>query len=107
MLGPEARQAIAQPNHTVFVSAVSFWEISIKQATGKLVVEADLIESLRLSRFQPLAITTVHAVAVGSLPPHHKDPFDRMLIAQATEEGLTIITHDPVFRRYGIQVIGT
>lgn len=101
----EARQAIARPTNAVFVSAVSFWEIAIKQATGKLTVEADLIESLRLSRFLPLDITPIHAVAAGNLPLHHKDPFDRMLVAQAVEEGLTIVTRDPVFKLYEAHVL--
>ena len=101
----QARRAIEQASNSVFVSAASFWEISIKQALGKITLEADLVESLQLNRFQPLAITPIHALAAGSLPLHHKDPFDRMLIAQAREEGLVIITRDPVFKLYEARVM--
>lgn len=64
-------------------------------------------EELRLHRFTPLDITTEHALTVEQLPPHHKDPFDRMLIAQAQEERLTIVTHDQRMRLYDIKIIET
>ena len=90
----------------VFVSAATAWEISIKKAIGKLKVpEADYLEELRLHRFTALDITTEHALAVEILPPHHKDPFDRLLVAQAQVEKLTLITRDPRIKAYAVQVI--
>ena len=70
------------------------WEISIKQALGKLEAPDDLEAALEASRFQPLPITVAHALAAGRLPRHHDDPFDRMLIAQAQHAQLTMVTHD-------------
>jgi PIN domain nuclease of toxin-antitoxin system len=69
--------------------------------------QEDYLEELKLHRFTPLNITTEHALAVESLPPHHKDPFDRMLIAQAREERLTLITHDQRLRLYDVIIIET
>ena len=77
------------------VSAATVWEISIKQSFGKLEVPSDLPGQLDLNRFQPLSITISHANAAGALPRHHDDPFDRMLVAQAIEEGLVLLTGRP------------
>ena len=102
------REAIVNGENIVYVSAATAWEISIKRAIGKLIIpEGDYLEELRLHRFEPLSITTEHALAVETLPPHHKDPFDRMLIVQAMLEKLTIVTRDPRIKAYEVKVIET
>ena len=88
-------------------SAATAWEISIKQALGKLEAPDDLEAALAASRFQPLPITVAHALAAGRLPRHHDDPFDRMLIAQAQHAQLTVVTHDPKFRLYDVAILWT
>ena len=107
-LSPAARAAIQDGGNVVYVSAATAWENAIKRAIGKLnTPEGDYLEELNLHRFTPLNITTEHALAVEALPPHHKDPFDRMLIAQAQEEHLTIITRDQRLSLYDIKIIET
>jgi len=93
-LSQNARDAIIDSDNLVFVSAVSTWEITIKQALGKLDVPDDLEQEILLHRFEPLPITIAHTVALKSLPSHHNDPFDRLLIAQAKVEKLTFVTQD-------------
>lgn len=105
-LGGEARRAIADPENLVAVSAASAWEISIKRGLGKLDAPADLTHAVAVSGFEPLPITLEHAEGVASLPRHHDDPFDRMLVAQARAEGLAIVTRDPRFREYEVSVLG-
>lgn len=100
-----ARTAIRTGGTLVLVSAATAWEISIKQALGKLEAPDDLEAALVASRFQPLPITVADALAAGRLPRHHDDPFDRMLIAQAQYAQLTIVTHDPKFRLYDVDVL--
>lgn len=104
-LRPEARRAIQDPGNWVGVSAGSVWEIAIKRAVGKLQVGGDLLDSLRRTPFDLIPITPDHAWAAGALPPHHKDPFDRLLIAQARAERLTIVTRDPRFEPYGVDIL--
>jgi PIN domain nuclease of toxin-antitoxin system len=99
-LTEQARDAIADPANLVILSAASAWEISIKKALGKLSAPDDLEQQAEESGFSPLPITIAHALAAGRLPRHHDDPFDRMLIAQAFAEGLTIVTHDKRFADY-------
>jgi PIN domain nuclease of toxin-antitoxin system len=106
-LKPEAREAISVPSSIIYVSAASAWEISIKKALGKLDAPDDLHVALVANHFQPLPITIIHAIGAGQLPRHHDDPFDRMLIAQAQAEQLTMVTHDTMFRPYGISIIWT
>ena len=85
----------------VFVSAASWWEVSIKAAAGKLRVEPERLQAQALAAgFEPLPITWTHALAVHGLPPLHRDPFDRMLIAQAISEPLHLLTHDPALAAY-------
>jgi PIN domain nuclease of toxin-antitoxin system len=100
-----ARAAIAAPEADVVVSAASAWEISIKSALGKLTVPGDLAEQLTLHQFTPLAITVAHALAAGSLPRHHEDPFDRMLVAQARLERMTLVTRDARIGLYGVPTL--
>ena len=107
-LSPIAREAIVDGHNIVYVSAATAWEISIKRAIGKLKIpEGDYLEELRLHRFMSLSITTEHALAVENLPPHHNDPFDRMLIAQAQEEKLALVTRDPRIKAYDVRIIET
>lgn len=88
----------------VFLSAAAVWEIAIKQALGKLTGPADLLDVLDRSGLVELPIRSRHAVDAGQLPPLHRDPFDRMLIAQARCEGLTLLSRDPQLRRYEVPV---
>jgi PIN domain nuclease of toxin-antitoxin system len=104
-LTDEARVAIANPRNFVFVSAASIVEIAIKQATGKLIVAEPPEVLLASCRFRELPLKIAHASALRSLPPVHKDPFDRMLAAQARVEGMTLVTRDPVLKQYGVPTI--
>lgn len=105
-LSQKARDAIIDGDNVVFVSAATAWEIAIKKSIGKLKVpNGDYLEELKLHRFTPLDMTTEHALTVENLPPHHKDPFDRMLIAQAQVEKLTLITGDPKMKFYMVPII--
>lgn len=104
-LADEARRAIADPASVVFVSAATAWEMAIKQALGKLDAPSDLERQIEVNRFEPLAITTGNAYAAGTLPRHHDDPFDRMLVAQAMAEKLTIVTRDPRIGSYGVSTL--
>ncbi|MBM2619758.1 type II toxin-antitoxin system VapC family toxin [Actinoplanes sp. LDG1-06] len=89
----------------VFLSPISLWEITIKQSTGKLSGPVDLAERIRDIGFQPLPVTHGHAIAAGRLPPHHRDPFDRMLIAQASTERLTLVSRDAAMRLYDVDLL--
>jgi len=91
----------------VLVSAVSLWEISIKVALGRLEVELDDLEqNIAANGFRSLPINYRHALTAGRLPAIHRDPFDRMLVAQASVEELRVVSHDRVFERYGLSVEG-
>ena len=102
-LGKEARAAIGTPTNVIFVSAVSVWELRIKEALGKVKLPPDFAEVLGAQPFEPLAMTMAHAHALRQLPMHHRDPFDRMLICQARSDGLTLLTHDEVMGQYDVQ----
>lgn len=104
-LDPRARAAIADGANRVVVSAASAWEIAIKQSIGKLRFDGDLAELVTTTGFDSLAIDFEHARSAGALPAHHRDPFDRMLIAQATCEALTIVTRDPLFDLYAVPLL--
>jgi PIN domain nuclease of toxin-antitoxin system len=106
-LEPLAGSAIADPANEVYVSAVSAWEMSIKTALGKLRAPSDLESVIDVAGFIPLSVTLSHGLAAGALPRHHEDPFDRMLIAQARAEALTIATRDPQFDNYEVAVLRT
>ena len=96
---------IADPRNEVYFSSVSAVEISIKVSLGKLVVPAVYLDTLRRQGIEELAVTARHGQAVAGLPWHHRDPFDRMLIAQALTEGWPVLTSDRIFRRYGLRVL--
>ena len=104
-LSTKARRVIASPKTTVYVSAASAWEIAVKKALGKLQAPDDLVAALFTNRFQHLPVTIEHALYAGSLPRYHDDPFDRMLVAQALMEKLTIITRDKSIPAYNPAVI--
>ena len=99
------RPAQKEAENEAFVSVVSGWEIAIKRALGKLRAPEDLEAAIRMQGFAPLLMTFHHAVQAGSLPTHHRDPFDRMLIAQAQAEGLVLVTRDPDIPRYGVRTL--
>lgn len=104
-LSPRARATISRAE-VVYASAVSLWEASIKASLGKLRVDQDrLVEQLQAAGFEPLSITWAHAEAVRHLPDIHRDPFDRMLIAQAVSEPLKLMTADKVLAQYSELVI--
>ena len=104
-LNSQAREAIADPDNLVAVSAASAWEISIKQAFGKLTAPDDLEQQLQAGGFTALPISIAHGIAAGRLPRHHEDPFDRVLIAQAMAEGMTIVTRDKRFDNYAVALL--
>ena len=101
----KARAAIADGDNLIFVSAAVIWEIRIKQAIGKLEVPANFRQVLDTQPFEMLPITVEHAHAVRHLQSHHRDPFDRMLIAQATVESFTIVSGDTNIEKYQIPMI--
>ncbi len=100
-----AAGAIRDESNEVFVSVVSAWEIGIKRAKGKLELPPDLEPMIAEKKFDPLPVTLRHALAVESLPLRHRDPFDRMLIAQAQLEGMTLVTSDREIRDYPVAVL--
>ena len=104
-LREEARSAIADRKNDVFVSVVSVWEAAIKAQAGKLVMPSNFLSAIRESGLQILTITEEHALRAASLPMHHRDPFDRMLIAQAFIEELTLVTRDSKIPAYGIPIL--
>jgi PIN domain nuclease of toxin-antitoxin system len=102
-LSASARKTIRDPDALVYVSAGTVWEIAIKRSLRKLAI-SDEWYSATFRDFAELPITADHARRAGELTPHHRDPFDRILIAQALSEGLTVVTADPAFEPYGVQV---
>jgi PIN domain nuclease of toxin-antitoxin system len=104
-LSPSTREAIRSPSSGVWVSSATVWEIEIKRATGRLDASDRLLEKIVESGFDELAVTFAHATAAGRLPPHHGDPFDRMLVAQAQLEGLTIVSDDARIGSYQVAVM--
>jgi len=104
-LSKKARDVITTGANMVFVSSASVWEISIKKSTGKLIVPDNLLEELAAHRFSLLNISAEHAQLAGELPMIHKDPFDRMLVAQAKIEKLTLISNDPMIAQYRVKLL--
>ncbi len=103
-LAAGARRAIGEAD-AVYVSAASAWEIAIKIGLGRLRPTRTVEQAATESGFFELPVTFRHAGLVAALPKHHRDPFDRLLIAQAEAEKLTLVTRDPVFRRYSVATI--
>src|SRR3982750_1612328 len=103
-IGEKAKKAIAGGNQVV-VSAVVIWEVAIKARLDKLEAPSDLLDQLEQAGVNLLPITPRHADRVRTLPLHHRDPFDRLLVAQADCDGLTLVTADEHLHRYGIEVV--
>jgi len=108
-LSRKARAAIAAPDNECLLSLASCWEMAIKISLGKLKlpgsIERFIPEQLTANGFRQLEIGFRHIARVASLPFHHRDPFDRLLAAQALEGGLTVVSADAVFRKYGVRRI--
>ena len=103
-LTESARTAMADPQNDLLVSTASVWEAAIKRALGRLSAPDDLPDVIEEEGFEFLPISPLHAWGVATLPPHHRDPFDRLLIAQAQAEGLAVVTGDERFAAYGVDV---
>lgn len=101
-LSEEQREAISEPRNQVFVSAATAWELGIKRSTGKLILTDSIRVLAQRFGFFELRITMEHGERAASLPLHHKDPFDRILVAQAIVEGLTLVTADAAIREYAV-----
>jgi PIN domain nuclease of toxin-antitoxin system len=108
-LSREAEEVLSQTTNEIYLSSASSWEIAIKAAIGKLELPEPAAtyvpKRLRMGAIQPLPITHAHALAAPDLPPHHQDPFDRMLIAQARSEHMVLMTADRVFSKYKVQFL--
>lgn len=108
-LGATAQELVEDRRNELYLSAVSSWEIVIKHAMGRLDLPAPpqalIPDQMRASGVAGLPVEHAHALRVGTLPTHHRDPFDRLLIAQAQIESLAILTADPVFARYAVEVV--
>ncbi len=108
-LSPRARTTIAAPENEILVSAASAWEIATKYRIGKLPEAGDIVSQfplyLRKARFTALEVSVDHALLAGSLPGPHRDPFDRMLIAQAKLQSVPIVTIEAIFADYGVTVL--
>jgi PIN domain nuclease of toxin-antitoxin system len=106
-LSRKARSAVGAGRNECFVSLATAWEIAIKASLGSLRVDASLErflpDQIAANGFQPLPIDLRHTARVATLPFHHRDPFDRLLLAQALEEELAVVTADPVFAEYGVK----
>lgn len=104
-LSKRSREQIANPEHLIYVSVATAWEISIKRALGKLSAPNDLEDALQSNGFETLPIKLDHALLAGALPRHHDDPFDRLIIAQSKLEHFTLLTQDKHFTLYDIRTI--
>lgn len=99
-------RAIRAAETDVYVSSVATWEIAIKSMLGKIDADVGIVaEGARAAHFDELPVTIAHTLRLGLLPGHHQDPFDRLLVAQAIEERLTLVTHDPAITRYPVSVL--
>lgn len=108
-LNNQAATILASRSFEIFLSAASSWEIAIKFALGALMLPSQpaqfIPDALRIQSLQSLEISHLHSVAAGALPPHHRDPFDRMLIAQACLENMVLLTADKVFAKYDVETV--
>lgn len=100
------RAAIEDGASEIYLSAASVWEIAVKRAIGKLRFDQPIVAAVMALGFEILPVTGAHAEHAGGLPRHHNDPFDRLLIAQATLEGMVLGTQDRLMRPYGVAVLG-
>jgi PIN domain nuclease of toxin-antitoxin system len=104
-LSQGARAALADPANEALVSSASLWEIAIKRSLGKLTAPDDLPEHILAAGFEWLPVSPAHAWVVRALPPHHPDPFDRLLVAQALAERVPIVTNDEQVADYGVETV--
>jgi len=104
-LGDRGRDLISMPENLIFFSAASIWEMRIKQGIGKLELPESFVDVLADQAFEPLAVTVEHAHALHGLPVLHRDPFDRVLIAQARLERLTLLTRDHIIAQYDVAAL--
>ena len=104
-LAAAARGAIADPANDVIVSGATVWELEIKRALGKLQAPADLLEVIDAEGFSCVPVSGKDATEAARLPPHHRDPFDRMLIAQAERLDAVLVTRDAAFNAYGVDIL--
>jgi PIN domain nuclease of toxin-antitoxin system len=105
LLPPATHEVLSAGVVPAYVSVASIWEIAIKRASGKLDAPESLLDKVAAARFIELRITFEHAIRAGALPPHHRDPFDRMLVAQAQSEGLTLVTNDKRIVVYDVPLL--
>ena len=105
-IAPPLRAAMLDSQNSIFVSAASIWEIAVKRAAGKLLFEREIVGAVGSLGYGLLPIGGVHAEYAGGLPYHHRNPFDRILVAQAALEGMVLGTQDPLMRPYGIATLG-
>jgi PIN domain nuclease of toxin-antitoxin system len=104
-LSVQAHEAMEDPDTALFFSAASIWEMAIKRAKDKLDIPDNLLGTMEQRGFVELPVSARQGLIAGALPPHHRDPFDRMLVAQAQSEGLTLVTHDERIRLYDVPVL--
>jgi PIN domain nuclease of toxin-antitoxin system len=104
-ISARAREVIADPGHVLFYSAASIWEMAIKQATGKLKMPPEILDTFEQRGFTELRVSSRQGLIAGALPPHHGDLFDRMLVAQAQSEKLTLVTNDVRIAAYDVPVL--
>jgi PIN domain nuclease of toxin-antitoxin system len=104
-LGDSAKRQLTDDTNQVLLSAAVVWEVAIKRSLGKLVVPEEYVSLLLGAGVQALPITVEHAAAVEGLPRHHRDPFDRMLVAQASIEGAALVSRDDALRPYGVTLV--
>jgi PIN domain nuclease of toxin-antitoxin system len=103
--GAEAARQLTDDTNQVLLSAAVVWEVAIKRSLGNLDAPEDFASTLLGAGAQPLPVTLDHAAAVETLPWHHRDPFDRLLVAHASIEGATLVSHDESLRSYGVSLI--
>lgn len=105
LLGERGQAVIADPENLIFVSAATLWELRIKEAIGKVELPPNFAEAVKNESFESLSVTAKHTEALLGLPMHHRDPFDRMLVAQARVEGLNILTRDKFIPLYDVRIL--
>lgn len=104
-IAPAARQLVESTSNEVWVSVATIWELGIKAGLGKLRLDGDLVDNVLAAGLDLMEIRAEHATTAARLPPHHRDPFDRMLVAQAIEESCSIVTRDAAISSYGVHVV--
>jgi PIN domain nuclease of toxin-antitoxin system len=104
-MGENAKRHLEDDDNRILLSAAVVWEVAIKRSLGKLVVPDEYLSLLLGADVQALPVTIDHAAAVERLPGHHRDPFDRLIVAQAIMEGAAIVSRDDVMRRYGVTLV--